>query len=112
MSFLFTSFSVVKIMIDCLLAYQTCHELFVNFNFLVLLCVWLHAWLSFDPLFDLVKLFLYHVNFVAQAAEKVSFPSPNGSDFCYLLATKIIKTIARNEPLKQSMKPWKGPLPK
>jgi hypothetical protein len=51
-------------MIGCLLFYQTCHKLFVNYNFLVLVWVWLHACLSSDPHLGLVKFILYHVNFV------------------------------------------------
>jgi hypothetical protein len=51
-------------MIGYLLIYQTCHELFVNYNFLVLVWIWLHACLSYDPLLGLVKLILCHVSFV------------------------------------------------
>jgi hypothetical protein len=51
-------------MIGCLLIYQTCHELFVNYNFLFLVWIWLHVCLSYDPCLGLVKLILYHVNFV------------------------------------------------
>jgi hypothetical protein len=64
MSFLFSSFSEVDLMIGCLLIYQTCYELFVNYNFLVLVWIWLLVCLSYDPLLCLVKLILYHVNFV------------------------------------------------
>jgi hypothetical protein len=35
-------------MICCLLIYQTCYELFVNYNFLVLVWIWLHACLLYD----------------------------------------------------------------
>jgi hypothetical protein len=45
-------------MIGCLLIYQTCHELFVNYNFLVLVWIWLHVCLSYDPRLGLVKLIL------------------------------------------------------
>jgi hypothetical protein len=64
MSFLFPSFSEVNLMIGCLLIYQTCHELFVSYNFLVLVWIGLHASLSYDPRLGLVKLILYHANFV------------------------------------------------
>jgi hypothetical protein len=64
MSILFLSFSAVNLMIDCLLIYQIYHELFVIYNFLVLVWIWLHACLSYDPGIGLVKLILYHVNFV------------------------------------------------
>jgi hypothetical protein len=37
MSFLFTFFSEVNLMICYLLFYQTCHELFINYNFLLLI---------------------------------------------------------------------------
>jgi hypothetical protein len=64
MSFLFSSFGDVNLIIGCLLIYQTCHELFVNYNFLVLVWIWLHVCLSYDHRLGLVKLILYHVNFV------------------------------------------------
>jgi hypothetical protein len=51
-------------MIGCLVIYQTCHELFVNYNFLVLVWIWLHACLSYDPRLGLVKFIVYHVNFL------------------------------------------------
>jgi hypothetical protein len=51
-------------MIGCLLIYQTYHELFVNYNFLVLVWIWLHVCLSYDPRLGPIKLILYHVNFV------------------------------------------------
>jgi hypothetical protein len=43
-------------MIGCLLIYQTGHELFVNYNFLVLVWIWLHARLSYDSCLGLVQL--------------------------------------------------------
>jgi hypothetical protein len=64
MSILFLSFSEVNLMIGCLLIYQTYHELCVIYNFLVLVWIWLHACLLYDPRLGLVKLILYHVNFV------------------------------------------------
>jgi hypothetical protein len=51
-------------MIGCLLIYQTRHELFVNYSLLVLVWIWLHDCLSYDSHLGLVKLILYHVNFV------------------------------------------------
>jgi hypothetical protein len=60
MSFLFE----INLMISCLLVYQTCHEIFVNYKFLVIVWIWLYACLSHDPCLGLVKLILYHVNFV------------------------------------------------
>jgi hypothetical protein len=63
-SFLFSFFSEVNLMIGYWLIYQTYHELFVNYNFLVLVWIWLHVCLSYDSCLGLVKLILYHVNFV------------------------------------------------
>jgi hypothetical protein len=51
-------------MIGCLLIYQTCYELFVNYNFLVLVWIWLHDCLSYDSRLGLVKSILYHINFI------------------------------------------------
>jgi hypothetical protein len=51
-------------MIGCLLVYHTSHELFVNYKFLVLVWIWLHSCLPYGPRLGLVKLILYHVNFL------------------------------------------------
>jgi hypothetical protein len=51
-------------MIGCLSIYQTYHKLFVNYSFLVLVWIWLHTCLSYDSRLGLVKLIVYHVNFV------------------------------------------------
>jgi hypothetical protein len=51
-------------MIGCLLIYQTCRELFVNYSFLVLVWIWLHACFLYVSRLGLVKLILYHVNSV------------------------------------------------
>jgi hypothetical protein len=55
-------------MIGCLLIYQTYHELCVIYNFLVLVWIWLHACLSYDPRLGMIKLILYHINFVTTQA--------------------------------------------
>jgi hypothetical protein len=39
-------------------------ELFIKYNFLVLGCIWLPACLSYDSRLVLVKLILYHVDFI------------------------------------------------
>jgi hypothetical protein len=57
-------FSEINPMIGCLLIYQTYHKLCVNYNFLILVWIWLHACLSYDPRLVLIKLILYHINFV------------------------------------------------
>jgi hypothetical protein len=62
-------------MICCLLIYQTYHELWVTYNFLVLVWIWLHDCLSYDPCLGLVKLILYHVNFVTAPTHWPSQPA-------------------------------------
>jgi hypothetical protein len=60
-------------MIGCLLIYQTRHELFVNYSLLVLVWIWLHDCLSYDSCLGLIKLILYHVNFVTiQKANRIN----------------------------------------
>jgi hypothetical protein len=64
MSSLFPSYSEIDLMIGCMLLIHACLYPFVNCQYLVLALIWLYAYLSYVPRFGLVKLIVYHVNFV------------------------------------------------
>jgi hypothetical protein len=55
---------------------------------------------------------LVHADDELQTAKMVSFTSPTISEFRCPLATKIIKAMTRDRPLKRTMIPWKDPFPK
>jgi hypothetical protein len=81
-------------MICCLLFYQTYLELFVNYNFLVLVWVWLHTCLACDPRLGLVKLILYHVN-------SVTIQKPNRINMDRLLDALKPEQFAGGENFKR-----------
>jgi hypothetical protein len=51
-------------MIGCPMFYHAYLDLFINCNYLAFVWLWLYACLSYDPCLRLIKLFLYHINFV------------------------------------------------
>jgi hypothetical protein len=81
-------------MIGCVLIYHTCHKLFVNHNFLVLVWIWLHACLSYDSLLGLIKLILYHVN-------SVTIQKPNRINMAGLSDVLKPERFARGDNFKR-----------
>jgi hypothetical protein len=69
MSSLFPSYGEIDRMMRCLVSYHAYLDLSVNCKFVVSMWLCLHACWSYDPPLGLVKLILYHVNFVIDEAK-------------------------------------------